>query len=175
MDATIYSYPMARRPGPGLGDAMAVRARDRLIARWRSFTLDRALAAGAPPEDSAPLLLRAHALLDPRTRRDLGYSLRRILRQRSRTPSIGTRVPVRRDAVAQARDGLDLLARRLLGDTPVAVRGVARVRVLLSDGSGSLFWDGSGDDLRARVEEAVEALDPENQREPAPAGRKEPV
>ncbi|OLE37274.1 MAG: hypothetical protein AUG48_04905 [Actinobacteria bacterium 13_1_20CM_3_68_9] len=72
-----------------------------------------------------------------------------------------------------ARDDLDLLARRLLSGAPVDVRGVAQARVLLSDGSGPLFWRRSPENLRARIREAIEALEPRIPHRPAWAGGKE--
>jgi hypothetical protein len=173
LDATIDSYPVAR--GAGRDTALAVRARDRLIARWRSSALDRGLAAGAPPDGSGALLVRARALLEPGTRRAFGRSLLRIAGQSWRAPSIGGRVPVHRDAVADARGDLELLARRLLGDGPVAVRGVAQASMLLTDGSGPIFWRRSDEVLRERVRDVIEALDTNTPDEPAVAGGEDGV
>jgi hypothetical protein len=173
MDATIDTYPLADRPDPR--NASAFRVRDRLIARWRSMRLDRALAQGTPPEASGALLLRARALVAPRTRRDLGRALERILAEPAPAALIRVRVPVRRREVTRARDDLRLLAQRLAGPAPVDVRGVAQVRVLLSDGSGPLFWRRSADELSGRVREAIQALDLQAPHEPAPAGGRERV
>jgi hypothetical protein len=173
MDATMYSYAPASESD--LGRARDARARDRLVARWKSPKLDRALAKGVPPETSGALLLRARTLLGPRARRELGRALQRILREASHAPWPGARMPVRRNEVMDARDDLNLLARRLLAPAPVDVRGVAQVRLLLSDGSGPLFWRRSADDLRGRVREAIEALELKAPGEPAPAGGREPV
>jgi hypothetical protein len=173
MDATMYSYRPASELD--LGRARDVRARDRLVARWKSPKLDRALAKGVPPETSGALLLRARTLLGRRARRELSRALQRILREASHAPWPGARMPVRRNEVMDARDDLNQLARRLLAPAPVDVRGVAQVRVLLSDGSGPLFWRRSADDLRGRVREAIEALELRAPHEPAPAGGREPV
>ena len=43
-------------------------------------------------------------------------------------------------------------AERLTGPRPVSARGVARLRLLLSDGAGPMYWPGGGDlgaELRA--------------------------
>jgi hypothetical protein len=156
VDATIDSYPSGDRSYRA--SASAVRVRDRLIARWRAMKLDRELAAGAPPESSGALLLRARALLAPRNRRGLGRALERIVAEPAPAPLLGARVPVRRSEVRRSRDDLRLLAQRLAAPTPVAVRGVAKVRVLLSDGSGPLFWGRSADELSGRIRQAIEAL-----------------
>ena len=157
MDANaIESYPLADRRDSG--SARGIRVRDRLIARWGSMKLDRALAAGTPPETSAALRLRAQALLAPRTRRTLGRALERVVAEPAPAPLLGARVPVRRSEVRGARDDLRLLAQRLAAPAPVDVRGVAKVRVLLSDGSGPLFWGRSPDELSGRIRQAIEAL-----------------
>jgi hypothetical protein len=174
MDASMYSYLSASELD--LGRARDVRARDRLVARWKSPKLDRALAKGVPPETSGALLLRARTLVGPRARGELSRALQRILREASsRAPRPGARMPVRRNEVMDARDDVNLLARRLLAPAPVDVRGVAQVRLLLSDGSGPLFWRRSADDLRGRIREAIEALELNASHEPAPAGGREPV
>ena len=173
MDATMYTHLSAGKLD--LGRARDVRARDRLIALWKSPKLDRALAKGVSPETSGALLLRARTLLGLRARRELSRALQRILRQASRAPWPSARMPVRRNEVMDASDDLNLLARRLLAPAPVDVRGVAQVRVLLSDGSGPLFWRRSADDLKGRVREAIEALELKAPHEPAPAGGREPV
>jgi hypothetical protein len=52
------------------------------------------------------------------------------------------------------------LADRLLSPAPLPARGVAQARLLLGDGVGPLYRGTSRDDLRTRVAEAVQALDP---------------
>lgn len=136
-----------------------VRVRDRLRVLFRGVELDRALADGAPPEQSAALELRARSLITRRTRDSLGQSLRRIVRQRDPAPSL-TRIPVRGQAVAESCDLLLEIAGQLLAPAPVDVRGVAKVRVLLSDGCGPLFDKGREDELRSRALEAAKALEP---------------
>jgi hypothetical protein len=70
------------------------------------------------------------------------------------------RVPICRDRVRESAEELEDLIRRLLAHGPVAARGVALASALLSDGSGPLYHRANPDDLRARVREAVTALDP---------------
>ena len=70
------------------------------------------------------------------------------------------RVPLCRDRIRESADELEDLIRRLLADGPVAARGVALASALLSDGSGPMYHRGNADDVRARVREAVNALDP---------------
>jgi hypothetical protein len=69
-------------------------------------------------------------------------------------------VPVCRDRVRESAEELGDLIRRLLADGPVAARGVALASALLRDGSGPLYHRANADDVRARIREAVSALDP---------------
>lgn len=116
-----------------------VRWRDRLTARLRAGALDAALVAGAPPETSVPLSLHAEHLCAPSHRRLLARSLRRLVAV-SEAPATRRRsVPVNRAAVLRARGELESLADRLASAGPLDVRGVAKLRALLSDGTGPLY------------------------------------
>jgi hypothetical protein len=139
--------------------AKHVRLRDRLRVRLGAVQLDRLLAAGEPPEVSPAMELRARDLIGPRTRRRMGRALQQVARQGDRKPSV-VRAPTSRGAVAEAREELGLLAARLLAPAPVEARGVAQVRLLLSDGAGPLYWARRSGELRRRINEAREALEP---------------
>jgi hypothetical protein len=130
-----------------------VRLRDRLSALWHALELDRALADGAPPESSPALAIRARDLSGYVERRRLAHQILRIARESN--GSRGVRVSV----VSDAADDLERLAQRLLDPGPVAARGVARARLLLTDGAGALYWRRAAVDLRAAVEEALEGLE----------------
>ena len=145
-----------RRSGAG-GFA---RRRSRLFVRLRAAKLDRALSAGASPYSSPALALRAEALRSPRTRRVLHDVMEALLTPRSEGRLPGSRVSPARDRVNAARDELAELARRLRPGQPVEAGGIARVRELLSDGGGPLFWSGSDEDVGAAVREAIAALGP---------------
>jgi len=60
-------------------------------------------------------------------------------------------VPLSRRAVLSAREGLLGLAERLESPDPVNPCGVARVLVLLTDGTGPLYTQGTADRLREAV------------------------
>lgn len=111
--------------------------RERLSLRLQARRLDRALAAGASPDASEELTLRAHALVRADTRNEVAASLSRLAQ------GDGQR-PLRRD--------LERVATRLLDPGPVAPRGVALALELLSDGAAPL----SG----ARLRTLLEALEP---------------
>jgi hypothetical protein len=133
---------------------------DRLLERLRGSRLDRQLARGASPDSTVALALHARRLVRPSTRRDLAHALERIMADATRPlrpPSLC--IPLCRDRVLDARDELRAMAGRLLSGGPISARGVARVRILLSDGCGPLYWGGAHDDLRSELREALAALD----------------
>ena len=136
-----------------------VRLRDRLAARLNAPLLDRELADGVPPEAGAALSLRARRLLDPAFAVGLARSLNRLLREACSGESPRARIPVRRDAVLQSADDVDALARRLLATDPLGVPGVARVALLLGDGTGPLFSKHAAEDLGTVVRRAREDLE----------------
>lgn len=145
---------------PSRVSARRARAHERLLARWRAFALDRALADGASPDSSAALSLRAERLIGARTRREMARSIRHVIAdaerpRRARDP----RIRVRARAVGRVADQLDGLARRLLAPEPVDARGMARLDLLLRDGAGPLYCptpDQSLFDLLQRVGEGLE-------------------
>jgi hypothetical protein len=157
--------------------ARPARPWNRLMARMRASRLDSDLADGASPDATVALALRAQLLVRARTRRDVAEDARRVLATAMRAPAAGRwltpaargpqmpaagrlRVPICRDRVRESSEEFMDLIWRLLADAPVAARGVALASVLLSDGRGPLYHRGNADDVRARVREAVNALDP---------------
>jgi len=138
-----------------------VRSRDRLRARIRAFRLDAALAAGASPDATVTLALRAQLLVQMRARRDLARIARRILAAAVCGPD-GDRlpVPICRDRVRDCAEELEDLIGRLLAAGPVSARGVAQARALLADGTSPIYHRASRDNLRAMVLAATDALTP---------------
>lgn len=65
--------------------------------------------------------------------------------------------PLHRTNIAAAEDVIDAIALRLRSDRPVGVRGMARLRRVLSDGRGPFYRYGRGD-LRGRLGAALAAL-----------------
>jgi hypothetical protein len=139
--------------------AGSARVWDRLQARLAPARLDRALASGAPPASNPALALRAERLVSPGARRDLARALERLA-ERSERRTLGSRLAPRAERLAEARDDLGRLARRLAAANRAEAEGVARARELLSDGSGPLFWRGSNEDLATRVRAAIAGLEP---------------
>src|SRR5579862_9594123 len=112
----------------------------RLAARIRSSTLDRALIAGGDPAASAQLAKRAAHLTAPATRAALASAIEARLRRVNERPSI-SRVMPRREAVNAHAGALIELAARLRGPEPLYAPGIARVRELMTDGTGPLYRD----------------------------------
>jgi hypothetical protein len=123
--------------------------------------LDVELARGVPPEARAALALRAHTLGEPRTRQALAQSLRHILdnARLGASPRRGQIAALRADVLAAA-DQLERLIERLLEPGILAARGLAQVRVLLTDGGGPLYVRGASQDLTAVVVRALTQLEP---------------
>ncbi|MFZ0249639.1 MAG: hypothetical protein WAL61_06815 [Acidimicrobiales bacterium] len=144
--------------GTGLG-LRRVRWRDRLAVRARASALDDRLAAGASPESSVMLALHAAHLCHPSQRRVLARSLTRVVATADAPQARRLRAPVCRAAVRQARAELAAVAGRLTASGPVDVRGVARVRTLLADGTGPLYQPAPGRHLRHELAEVLQALD----------------
>jgi hypothetical protein len=145
----------------GCPSAHSVHPWDRLLVRLRSHRLDADLARGVPPETAAALALRAQMLVTESARRDLARSAQRILAVATqRSPRGRPPVPVCRDRVRDSAEEFRELISRLLATGPVAARGVARAGVLLTDAGGPLYHRANPADLRARVREAADALEP---------------
>ena len=145
----------------------------RVLARCQAGRLDRELAEGSSPEANAALAARANRLTSMEFRRDLAASLRRIVVAtgepapvRSALASVPTspgasrppRIPLRHARISQSARLLAELASRLAAPGPVPARGVAMVTRLLSDGTGPLYREASGDDLGVIAERAAQAL-----------------
>jgi len=151
------------RPQKGANSGLVARParlRERLAARLGAAWLDAELARGVSPEARAALALRAQVLGETHSRHALAQSLRQILDDarngpRRRVGQIGT---LRGDVLAAA-DQLERLIERLLEPGIVAARGLAQVRVLLTDGGGPLYFRGAGQDLRAAAAAALAELE----------------
>jgi hypothetical protein len=125
-----------------LGLTTALRLRLRVW--WRRAVLTEALADGADPDSSDELTLVARDLIGMRTRLRLAAGLERLLR-RATQPTVPMRsgVPINKSEIVEAYDELTDLAARLRAARPVPVHAVARVAVLLTDGTGPLYDRGS--------------------------------
>lgn len=116
------------------------RIGDRAVARLRSGQLDRALAAGAAPESTAALSLRARRLTALRNRRATAQAYRRVVREaRAGRGRSYVRITACKSRVVAASDELSRLADALAQPGPVAAQGAAQAFLLLTDGTGPLY------------------------------------
>jgi hypothetical protein len=139
--------------------AYVVRPWDRLWAHLRAFRLDSDLAAGASPEASVALALRAHMLVRTRRRRDLAAATNRVLTMAMQwSAPARPRIPVCQDRVRDCSEEFGELIRRLRAPGPVPAQGMAKVGMLLTDAGGPLYHRANAGDLRAQVRDAADAL-----------------
>jgi hypothetical protein len=133
----------------------------RVAARVLADRLDRLLAAGASPEGSILLAVRAHALVTDRHRQGLATAIDRVVTEAAPVgPRPVTAVPVNWAAVLIALPELRELAGRLRAPAPVPARGVAIVRRLLTDGCGPLFHPARAAELPSATRRASASLEP---------------
>lgn len=121
--------------------------------------LDCELAAGRRPDSSPQHARRAAQLVGPRCRRELADGLRRLIAAADAPrPPFTAAIAPRRDEVRGAHEVLEALIERLLDDVPVRPRGVALVRVMLTDGASPAYAPRRPGALRAWAQTALQAL-----------------
>ena len=125
----------------------------RVIEELFATRFDTQLAAGVAPEPGSVLAAHVSRLASADERRKLAEVLNHsVCESHSRRTRVSATIPVDRSAVAAAVGLIDQVVLRLLGPRPVSARGVARLRLLLSNGAGPMYWSGGGDlgaELRA--------------------------
>jgi hypothetical protein len=134
--------------------------RTHVAAHRRSLTY--ALSEGANPTSSPALTLRANQLTSDRSRRTLARSLRRTVHEAlhpvPRRVAFGI---VRRGAVIDSADAIDVLVKRLHSPEPIAAEGAALIQRMLSDGAWSPLYSATpGGTMRRLVVLATAALEP---------------
>jgi hypothetical protein len=128
---------------PGLASPSAARIRHRL--------LDHDLAGGADPTDCAQWAARAVELTKRSSRERAADEIEQLLRFPEEPHRL--RVGPHRVATQVNRDELQRLATRLRGDAPLYVRGLARLQIALTDGTGPLYTDRDGRALAHELEQ----------------------
>lgn len=117
----------------------------RLRAQFFAGRLDRDVEAGIVPLPGSPLALHMARLTAAEEREALAHTLRQALADIDRGPaSFSARIPVDLQRLATCRDVVDDITLLLHAPRPVRARGVARLRLLLSDGTGPLYRNGRG-------------------------------
>lgn len=131
----------------------------RLVARLCQGRLDRMLAVGVPADPGSALAVHADRIVSFSEREAIARTLRAATRESHQPTSIclTARLQIHQANVAAAEAVIDDLALRLHSPLPVAARGMARLRLVLSDGLGPFYQHGRGD-LRGRLGAARVAL-----------------
>jgi hypothetical protein len=122
--------------------------------------LTRELASGVPAGASPELALRASQLSSRRGRRQMAGVWRHTVEDAHHPVARITSIPpIRRRAVLDADDVITDLIARLGADEPVAVRGLAMLNRVVTDGADSpLYSPAEPGALRRQLEMAAEAM-----------------
>jgi hypothetical protein len=128
----------------------------RAAARIRHRLLDQQLADGADPADRPQRAARVAELTKRSSRERVADEIEQLLR----FPDEPHRLRVGPHPVATHvnRDALQQLADLLRGDAPLYVRGLARLQIALTDGTGPLYTDRDGRALARELEQVQAAL-----------------
>ncbi len=130
----------------------------RLVARLRAGKFDRMLAVGVPAPAGSALAVHAARLTSADEREAIAGALRRSVEDaRNLDARLSSRVPLNVPNIVAAENRIDEVTLRLHSPRPVTARGVARLRLLLSDGTGPMYRYGRGD-LEGRLGAALAAL-----------------
>ncbi len=138
-------HPSLQNAGPsglaGGPSSPSPTLRRRLRVQLHRGRLDQQVAEGFGPDPVEDRALRARQLSAMRARRRLARSLRARVKDAEAPAAIrmSAAVPLCRRAVLPWRESLLGLAERLERPDPVNPAGVARVLVLLTDGTGPLY------------------------------------
>lgn len=145
MSATpSYAAPMPRSRAVGIV-ATEPSIRVRLRARIMANRLDRQVEAGVWIQPKSALAAHTSRLTSRRERNTLARLLTEIL-DRADNPNSrrSSHVPLDRCNVDGARSLLETIIERLQSTAHVRPRGVARLRLLLADGTSPLYSGGRG-------------------------------
>jgi len=151
---------LADQRNPGCVIVERTRATARVRVRMRARQLDRDLARGISPDSSVCLSVRAHDLIGQRARGALARAIRRLLDDATGPVQSGHfNVPICRSKVRRSKGTLEKLGDRLLGDGPLDARGLAQLRLLLSDGAGPIYSHPGANDLEPALQCVLTALE----------------
>lgn len=146
--------PTERRPRPGHLSLLWVRI--------RRLDLDRRLAAGEDPDTDTDLAVRAGQLTDAGERRYIAMVLDRVVAEATGAPApFSSKRPLARAAIAACAPKMHAITACLWGADRVDPEGVAKVSLLLREGSSPLYSFSTTEDLlRYYVVQISSALGP---------------
>jgi hypothetical protein len=128
----------------------------RAAARIRHHVLDQRLAGGANPTNRPQLVARATELTRRSSRERVASEIDQLLRFPDESHRL--RVGPHPLATDVNRDEFQRLAELLRSDVPLTVRGLARLQIALTDGTGPLYTDRDGRALMRELEQVHSAL-----------------
>ncbi|BDY29265.1 hypothetical protein BN978_03888 [Mycolicibacterium mageritense DSM 44476 = CIP 104973] len=115
----------------------------RLLARLLAWRYDQQLVAGVIAEPGSALAAHIARLTSDAERRQLAATLRFVRPGAQRRPGlVSSRIPLDQTTIIEAVPELDDVVALLEGPWPVRAHGVARLRMLLSDGLGPFYQPG---------------------------------
>jgi len=130
----------------------------RVTALLRAHHLDRQLAVGVPAAAGSALAVHQVRLTSVAEREAVARTLRRVVTEvHAGGGPLSSRVGLHTTNIEAAEDVIDAITLRLHSPRPVGARGMARLRIVLSDGCGPMYRYGRGD-LRGRLGAALAAL-----------------
>lgn len=138
--------------------AWHVRLRDRASTLLHSRSIDERLAEGVAPEENVGCALRARELTGSRMRHHLAAGFDRAIASIARTRTSPFAIVDRRQVLG-ALPELHALRARLDSASMPSAQGVARARLLLTDGRGPLYNSATDRDLREALRTVLDAFD----------------
>lgn len=128
----------------------------RLVARMYAVKFDRQVEAGAVAAPGSPLAVHVARLASLQERSNLVNSLARFVH--TQPSGAGVQLfPVHGGRVEDCRELIEDIILRLRSVGPVGVKGMARLRLLVCDGTGPLYPGGQGN-LIAELKGVIAAL-----------------
>ena len=138
--------------------AWHVRLRDRVRTWLHSRSIDERLAQGVAPEENVECALRAYELTGSRMRHHLAGGFERAIASITRARVSPFAILDRRQVLG-ALPELHALRARLDSAAMPSAQGVARARLLLTDGRGPLYNSATERDLRDALRTVLDAFD----------------
>jgi len=131
-----------RRDDVSHDDSPPASIKLRLTVAAKRDALTQALAEGADPSTSSERALRASQLTSDRRRRDMIKTWRRIIAESARPSPTRLLVSiVSRRAVHDAHEAIEAMLARLRSPEPVAVKGMAMLERIVTDGLTSPLYN----------------------------------
>jgi hypothetical protein len=133
----------------------------RIWTRALRHKLDRELATGADPNANDLTRERSRQLLTEENRRSLAARLRALMEDADSEPRLfSSRVPIARQAIRDSRWDLEEVIERLTTPTYLCPQGIARLSLLLEEGTSPLFGPATPPrQLRWSLLSAAEGMD----------------